>query len=166
MIEEKDLNIIKKATEEFFDKMTISAEKIEAKQYFNSDILDSKELLEQKDAVLLKIALKEPQILIGQAGQTLFEIQRVLRMMLNKKLQKAFYLDLDINDYKAQKTDYLKGLAKELADQVFLTKETKALNPMSSYERRIIHQELSKRTDIISESQGEGPDRHIIIKPR
>lgn len=166
MIEEKDLNVIKKSAEEFFSKMTISAERIEAKRSFDTNILDSKELLEQKDAVLLKVLLKEPQILIGQAGQTLFEIQRILRMMLNKKLQKVFYLDLDINDYKAQKTEYLKTMAKELADQVFLTKEAKVLHPMSAYERRIIHQELSKRSDVVSESQGEGPDRHIIIKPR
>ena len=59
-----------------------------------------------------------------------------------------------------------KNIAKEAADQVFLSKEEKKLAPMSAYERRIIHAELSERTDIKAESQGDGFDRHIVIKPR
>lgn len=119
---------------------------------------------EDKEVVNLDIKLDEPQILIGQGGQTLFEIQRLLRMVLNKKIQNIFYLNLDINDYKKKKLEYLKVLAKELADQVSLTKETKALMPMSAYERRIIHAELSGRTDVATESRGEGLDRHVVIK--
>jgi predicted RNA-binding protein Jag len=53
-----------------------------------------------------------------------------------------------------------------LADLVALNKEEKALLPMSSYERRVIHAELSKRTDVITESQGDSFERHIVIKPR
>ena len=121
---------------------------------------------EYPDVVNLDIKLEEPQILIGQGGQTLFEIQRLLRTILNKKLQKVFYLNLDINDYKKKKIEYLKDLAKNLADQVSLTKEEKVLMPMSPYERRIIHAELSKRTDVATDSQGEGFDRHVVIKPK
>jgi spoIIIJ-associated protein len=110
--------------------------------------------------------LDEPQILIGQGGQTLFEIQRLLRMVLNKKLQNFFYLNLDINDYKKKKIEYLKDMAKDLADQTVSTKEEKILPAMSSYERRVVHAELSQRADVITESQGDGFDRHIVIKPR
>lgn len=161
MIEKNDIKIIEKTVEEFFNKMTISVSKIEAEIY-NSD--DEKD--EQKEAVKVNVFLQEPQVLIGQGGQTLFETQRILRMILNKKLGKIFYLDLDINEYKNKKVEYLKSLAKDLADQVILNKETKTLFPMPSYERRILHKELSKRTDIVSESQGEGLDRHIVIKAK
>lgn len=89
-----------------------------------------------------------------------------MRVVLNRKLQKTFYFNLDINDYKKKKIEYLKDLARALADQVSLTKEEKILMPMSSYERRIIHSELSQRTDIITESQGDGFDRHVVIKPK
>ena len=89
---------------------------------------------------------------------------RLLKTILNKKLKNVFYFNLDINDYKKQKLEYLKNMAKNLADQVVLTKEEKILLPMSSYERRIIHAELAQRTDVITESQGEGFDRHIVIK--
>jgi len=81
-------------------------------------------------------------------------------------MQKDFYLDLDINEYKKKKIEYLKSLAKDLADEVVFTKEEKVLFPMPAYERRIIHTELSQRADIITESRGEGYDRHVIIKPK
>jgi spoIIIJ-associated protein len=164
MIDSNDIKKIKETTEEFFDKMTISVSNIDVKISSLDSDLNIKNDEENKDTIVINIDLTEPQILIGQGGQTLFETQRILRMILNKKLQKIFYLDLDINDYKNKKTEHLKLLAKDLADQVVATKETKVLIPMPAYERRVIHQELSKRTDVVSDSEGGGPDRHIIIK--
>lgn len=168
MIDQEDIKKIKEITEDFFQKMTISLSKIEVGLSFKepshreADQADK----EHQDVVDLDIKLEEPQILIGEKGQTLFEVQRLLRMILNKNLQKIFYLNLDINDYKKKKVEYLKSLAKDLADEVSFSKEQKILLPMSSYERRIIHTELSQRHDIITESQGEGFDRHIVIKPK
>jgi spoIIIJ-associated protein len=166
MIEKKDINKIKESAEEFFKKMTISVSAIDVSLSEEKKDSDDQTITgEIRDVVNLNIKLEEPQILIGQGGQTLFEIQRLLRTILNKKLQNIFYLNVDINDYKKKKVEYLKDLAKDLADQVSLTKETKALSPMSSYERRIIHAELSQRADVTTESQGDGYDRHIVIKP-
>ena len=156
MIEKKDISKIKEAAIEFFEKMTMDVLISEAD--FSSQ--------EGGDAVNLNVKLEEPQILIGQGGQTLFEIQRLLKNILNKKLQKIFYFNLDINDYKKKKIEYLKDFARDLADQVALTKQEKSLAPMPSYERRIIHAELAQRTDVVTESQGEGQDRHIVIKPK
>lgn len=162
MIEENQLNKIKEFSQEFFDKMTMAISNIEISCSSGKDEQSSIE----KDVVNLEITGEEPQILIGQQGQTLFEIQRILRTILNKKLQNIFYLNLDINGYKKKKMEYLKDVARDLADQVSLTKEAKILPPMSSYERRVVHSELSQRTDITTESHGEGPERHIIIKPK
>lgn len=153
MLEQKDVNKIKEAVEEFFEKMTITISKIEI-SFSSADIVD------------INIKLEEPQILIGERGQTLFEIQRLLRTVLNKRLQEIFYLNLDINDYKKKKIEYLKGLAKDLADEAVLTREERILSPMPAYERRIIHTELAQRQDVSTEGQGEGFDRHVVIKPR
>jgi len=165
MISQEDINKIKSETEQFFSKMTILVSKIDV----NPPTLDlniSGDEKENKEAVELNVKIEEPQILIGQGGQTLFEIQRLLRMLLNKKLQKAFYLNLDINDYKKNKTEYLKDMARETSNEALLNKTEKILPPMPAYERRIIHAELSKRTDISTESRGEGEDRHIVIIPK
>lgn len=172
MLDHKETNKIKEAVEEFFEKMTITVSNIEVSS--SSVEKDSKEKQDSiegaedqtRDAIDLDIKIEEPQILIGQQGQTLFEIQRLLRAVLNRKMQKFFYVNLDINDYKKKKIEYLKDLAKDLADQVSLTKEEKALSPMSAYERRVIHAELSQRTDVVTESQGDSFDRHIVIRPK
>lgn len=153
-MDKEDIKKIEKTAEEFFEKMTIEVLRLEVSSSDTVDVVD------------LNIKLQEPQILIGEKGQTLFEIQRLLKTILNKKLQKIFYLNLDINEYKKKKIEYLKDLAKDLANEVILNKEEKILFPMPAYERRIIHTELSQRKDIITESQGEGQDRHIVIKPK
>jgi predicted RNA-binding protein Jag len=168
MSEQAQINKIKEAAEEFFEKMTMPASSVEVSlSSEKKGVKDAQNPAEENiDVIDLNIKLDEPQILIGQQGQTLMEIQRLLRTVLNKKLQKVCYLNLDINDYKRKKIEYLKDLARELANQVSITKEEKVLLPMSAYERRIVHAELAERTDIITESQGDGFDRHIVIKPK
>jgi len=173
MIEQDQIEKIKEEAKEFFEKMTIAVSDIEismsSEKKESSGSQNSSE--EIRDVINLDVQIDEPQILIGQQGQTLFEIQHILRTILNKKLskssaQKSFFLNLDINGYKRKKIEYLKYLAKDSADQVVASKEEKVLLPMSSYERRVIHSELAQRTDVITESQGEDSERHIVIKPR
>ena len=168
MLEQNQIDKIKEAVEEFFGKMTVVVSSTEIS--VSSEKKDSQDEKDQpeddRDIVNLEIKLDEPQILIGQQGQTLFETQRLLKNVLNRRLQKIFYLNLDINSYKKKKVEYLKDVAKEIADQVALSKEAKALQPMSAYERRIVHAELSGREDVVTESQGDGLDRHIVIKPK
>lgn len=142
---------------EFFEKMTFEAEV---------------EVLPLTEASLpVRIKTEEPQVLIGQGGETLAEIQRLLRIILRKQLASQgetedFYLDLDINDYKKKKAEYLKEVAKEAADDVALTQKERELEPMSAYERRVVHTEISSRTDVVSESAGEGPERRVVIRPK
>lgn len=181
MLDKKQIDVIKETVEEFFEKMTIETSSVEVSMSSSEKKPQETQDLagEDREVIDIEIRINEPQILIGQGGQTLFEIQRLLRTVLNKKLSRSqddrgsselpgqnFYLNLDINDYKKQKIEYLKNMAKDLADQVSLSKEGKVLLPMSSYERRVIHAELSQRTDIVTESQGEGFDRHIVIKAK
>jgi spoIIIJ-associated protein len=124
------------------------------------------EFLSWQDLTLpIDLRTDEPQILIGEDGQTLLEIQHLLKAILKKKLKENFYIDLDINDYKKKKIKYLKDLAQKLADEVALTKKEKMLPPMSAYERRIIHLELAERGDVTTESTGQEPERKVIVRP-
>lgn len=170
MITSEDLKRIEESVEEFFQKMTI-----DAKINIKANVFELEEILQEKnsntdrasqDAVELDIQIDDPQILIGERGQTLNETQKLLKTILNKKIGKIFYLNLDINEYKKKKIEYLKGLAHDLADEVVLNKEPKILSPMSSYERRVIHTELSNRPDIKTESEGEEPYRSVVIRPK
>ena len=164
MINPNDIKKIKGIVEDFFQKMTIPIG-VEIKLSSRKNVISSKDTSEDISTVVINIRIDTPEILIGEKGRTLIEIQRLLRIILNKGIGKSFYIDFDVNDYKKKKTEYLKNLAKELADEVTLTREEIILFPMSAYERRIIHVELANRLDVNTESQGEEPDRKIVIKP-
>jgi spoIIIJ-associated protein len=151
MLSQDDINKIKETTKEFFNKTS-----------FDIDL----EIPEPtEETILIKIKTAEPKVLIGQNGQTLAEMQHLLKSLLRRKVQSDFYIDLDINDYKKKKAEYLKSSALEFADEVAITGKEKILPPMSSYERRIVHMQLSSRKDVITESVGNEPERKIIIKP-
>lgn len=148
---QQNLKIIKKITEEFFKKIT-----------FDVEI----EFLPEKDQTFpINLKTENPQILIGEGGQTLIEIQHLLKAILKRKIEDPFYIDLDINDYKKKKNEYLKELALSTADEVALSQKEKQLAPMPAYERRIIHLEIANREDVVSESIGQEPERRVVIRP-
>ena len=151
MIGQDNLNNIKKIVNEFFEKTSFEVK---------TEILNL-----QDKTIPIKIKTEEPRVLIGQNGQTLADIQHLLKAILSHQITEQFYLDLDINDYKKKKIEYLKQTAKELADDVSLTKKEKMLDPMPSFERRIIHLELADRKDVKTESIGQGIERRIVIRP-
>ncbi|MDO8424672.1 MAG: R3H domain-containing nucleic acid-binding protein [bacterium] len=123
---------------------------------------------QEDSTILVNVKADEPQFLIGERGQTLSEIQRLLRAVLRRKAEdpSPFYVDVDINDYKKKKAEYLKEVAQTAADEVAITKKEKELPSMPPYERRVVHTELASRTDISTESIGEEPERRVKIKPR
>lgn len=152
---QNNLGKIKEITQEFFTKTGLTIEAVEVKS-------------PQDSTIPINLKMEEPQILIGEGGQTLTEIQRLLKIILHKKitLESPFYLDLDINDYKKKKTNYLKEVAKAAADEVALTGKETLLPAMSAYDRRVIHMELASRADIATDSIGQEPERKVLIKIR
>ena len=146
-----NLEEIKEEVIKFFDKTT-----------FDLDVDIS---FKENSTICINVNSEEPQILIGERGQTLADIQRLLKMILKKKTNDHIYVDLDINDYKKRRMDNLKELARQTADEVVSSNEEKVLFAMSPYERRVVHLELAKRLDIATESIGSEPGRKIIIKP-
>lgn len=151
MITEDNLQEIKQTIEEFFEKTG-----------FDIEI----EVLSLDDRTIpIKINTDDPKVLIGQNGQTLTDVQHLLKAVLSHKISEQFYIDLDINNYKEKKTIYIKENAREWANEVSLHREEKILSPMPSYERRVIHMELANRSDVRTESAGQGIDRHVVIRP-
>lgn len=138
-----------------------------AKEFFNKAGFDIElEVLTlQENTIPMQIKTDNPQVLIGQSGQTLSDIQYLLRAILRKNVQEDFYIDIDVNNYKERKKEHLKGLALQVADEVSLNKKEKTLGPMSPYERRIVHLALAKRADVKTRSIGKEPERKIVIGP-
>ena len=152
-MEQSNLNKIQNTVKELFQKMGFEVE-IEIKT-------------PQDLTIPVDLKTPEPQILIGNRGETLFEIQHLLKAILKRKIapEKTFYIDLDINNYKKKKNEYLRELARSAADEVSLSRKEKILSPMPAYERRIIHLTLADRSDVATESVGQEPERSVVIRP-
>ena len=165
MTDEAKITKIKEIAEEFFQKMTIVPVELAAAFLPAEPAADGLDAPKKLDVIDISATFQEPQFLIGQNGQTLFELERILRMVLNKKLQENFYVTLDINNYKSKKVEYLRLLAKDSANEAAVSGVKKMLPPMSAYERRIIHKELDGRKDVVVQSEGDGEQRHIVISP-
>jgi len=151
MILREQQEIIKNIVKEFFDRATITVE--------------IKEERVEEESFKVNIEAESPQLLIGENGQTLSEIQHLLKLILRKKIGSDIHFDLDINNYKKKKTSYLEELAKSIADEVILTGKEKELSPMPAQDRRVIHLIISQKPNVISESRGQEPNRYVAIKP-
>ena len=147
-----DIKNIKSLVCQFFEKMGFDLQKAE--------------VFLEEGVLYIKVKVEEPKILIGQGGIVLNTIQKLLSKILKKQNKGEFFVDLDINEYKEKKYTYLKEMANSIADELALSKKERELEPMPAYQRRIIHLELTKRNDVLTESIGEEPERRIIIKPK
>lgn len=104
-------------------------------------------------------------IIIGRRGQTLDSLQYLVSLVVNKNKGKDDYVRvvLDTENYRAKREETLVRLAKRLADRVVKTRKKMELEPMNPYERRIIHSALQDYPGVITYSEGEEPNRKVII---
>ena len=108
----------------------------------------------------------ENSLLIGVKGRTLEALQILLRNLISIYSKDHIVTTLDIGGYKSNRARQLEILATKTAKEVSKTKVAVKLQPMTSFERRIIHEKLSEWRDVYTESEGEGEERAIVIKPK
>lgn len=105
-------------------------------------------------------------ILIGKNGRTLESMNQIIKQMLLNEIGEFFPFTLDVGEYKLAREKKLESLAKKTAREVSYTKIEAKLDPMNSYERRIIHEALKDNKKVTTESEGEEPNRYVVIKPK
>lgn len=116
---------------------------------------------------VFNVKTRDAQLLIGKQGANLHALQHLIRILFRKQTQDdRFPFAIDIDDYKDQRTLYLKDLARKAAHHVRQTRKPVALEPMPSHERRVVHAYLSLYNDVGSESVGVEPHRKLIIRPK
>lgn len=108
----------------------------------------------------------ENSLLIGVKGKTLEAFQILLRNLISTYTKNHIITTLDIGGYRSNRAHQLEILATKTAKEVAKTKIAVKLQPMNSFERRVIHEKLSDWRDIYTESEGEGESRAIVIKPK
>ena len=116
--------------------------------------------------IQIKMYSDDNPILIGHGGRTLASLQTVARQVVKNKFGTAPYISLDVENYKDKQLMYLEKTAKRIAKEVSRTKIAVELDNMNAYERLIVHNAVADFKDVYTESTGEEPNRHVVIKPK
>ncbi|HBB56737.1 TPA: hypothetical protein DEW47_01205 [Patescibacteria group bacterium] len=151
---ERQKNLIKTLIAEVIDKMSVEG---------------SVEIMEEVDCPRFVIRTKEAGLLIGEEGKNLMALNSLIKKMADNLLRRdgieeRFVYILDVNDYQAKKIEDVKNEARVNAQRAIYFKREVEMEPMCSYDRRIVHSILSEYPNIKTESVGEEPHRRIIIK--
>jgi spoIIIJ-associated protein len=133
----------------------------ELSEKMNLDI--KSEVNEKEDVVTVLLISDHNPILIGKEGRTLNSIQTILKQSVLAKTGFMIKINLDVSNYKAKKLKNLDYDIKRIVKEVLRTRVDAVLDPMNSYERRYVHNEVSKYPELQSTSSGEGKERRITI---
>ena len=119
----------------------------------------------EKSEEAIKVSLNGEGLgfLIGYRGETLYAMQNIISSIAGKGIQNRIRVILDIEGYKEKREKDLQDLAEKIAGTVIRRKKAITLEPMTSYERKIIHSKLQENTKVETHSIGEEPNRKVVI---
>ena len=122
---------------------------------------------ENEEGIKLKIDSDTDGLLIGRRGETLDAIQYIVSLYENKDRKENGYrrISIDTEGYRARREDTLRRLARRNALKVAKSGRSFAMEPMNPYERRVIHSALQSFRGVTTHSEGEEPNRRVIITP-
>ena len=179
--EDVDIQIIDKGASGFFgligsrparvsEKMKLDP--IEAIEQFLLDVTEAmgvsvKVTAQRKDKHLyVNLIGKNVGVLIGKRGQTLDSLQYLTNLVANRTSAPEFSVILDTENYRKRRKETLEALAMSLARKAKSTKKNVILEPMTRYERHVIHTVLQRVPGIRTYSEGNEPHRNVVIAPK
>jgi Predicted RNA-binding protein len=133
----------------------------------NMKIEATVEAAETDDGLRLNILSSTDGLLIGRRGETLDALQYIVSLYMNKDRKENGYrrVSVDTEGYRARREETLRRLARKNAAQVARTGRPVAMEPMNPYERRVLHSALQGFRGVTTHSEGEEPNRRVIITP-
>lgn len=156
-MEKEQTAIIKKIIAELISKTGFTSE-VEVIKKENDD--------NDRENFICNVQINEdPQVLIGQYGFNLQALQHIARLLVRKKVDKKARFILDINSYRQQKNESIINQARQAASEAILEGRAIVMRPMSAYERRLVHMELSTNPEVETESVGDKENRKVIVRP-
>jgi len=118
------------------------------------------------NTITLNVEGEDLGILIGRRGQTLACLQYLVRIIVGHQKQVWTPIVIDVESYKQRRCNALQALAWRMAEQVKRSGREFAMEPMTPFDRRIIHLALSDHPEVTTESSGEGESRRVVIVPK
>lgn len=115
-----------------------------------------------------RVEVTEPHLFLNRDGEALSALNHLVRRVVEGKSTEPAKDDssffIDINGYQKGKIDSLHTVAHMMAERARYFKSSVEVDPMSAFERRIVHEFLADATDLKTESEGMGPNRRVVIK--
>ena len=121
------------------------------------------EIMETPEQLRVKMAGENMSMLIGRRGETLDALQYLTSLYVNRGQEGYTRVTLDTENYRAKREEALTRLANRMANRAVKTGRKVVLEPMNPYERRILHSALQKNENVSTHSEGEEPNRHVVI---
>ena len=155
-----EIEVIKKSDIHDFIKETI----VKIVKDMGFDV--NTEVKVRDDILNITLFSDKNNLLIGRDGKNMAALTTVVRQIIFNELGYYYKFNLDVGEYKLKQQKNLERMAHKLAREVAKTKVEVKLDPMNSYERRIIHNTLNDDRYVYTESFGEEPNRYVVIKVR
>lgn len=150
-ITEKDIRVAEEVVGQYLDMLNIQAT-------FTAE--------NREEMIEVVLQTEESGILIGYHGETLDSLQLLLSLAVSKRIGRFVRIMIDVGDYRKNRTEYLEKLAYQFKDRALREDREQVVTSLKSWERRIIHMMLKDDEEVVSESEGTGRDRVLVIKPR
>lgn len=124
------------------------------------------EIKKREDNVTISLYSDNNSILIGKDARTLNALTTIIKQAIFNQIGTYYNFVLDVSEYKEKQQYFIEKAAKKTAREVAKTKIAAKLEPMNSYERRIVHNALTDYRGVYTESEGVEPHRYVVIKPK
>lgn len=124
------------------------------------------EVKKREDNVTISLYSDNNAILIGKDARTLNALTTIIKQAIYNQIGTYYNFVLDVSEYKEKQQYFIERAAKKTAKEVAKTKIEAKLEPMNSYERRIVHNALTNFRGVYTESEGTEPHRYVVIKPK
>jgi spoIIIJ-associated protein len=128
--------------------------------------LDATVEVEERDGVLTgRLDGENVGLFIGRHGQTIDAVQHLAQRIVFPEGPSPVRVVIDANGYRERRADALRGEADDAADQAISTGQSVELDPLPASERRVVHEYLRDRDDVETHSEGDEPERYLVISP-
>ncbi|MFS9152830.1 RNA-binding cell elongation regulator Jag/EloR [Streptococcus infantis] len=114
-------------------------------------------------SINMQIDTNEPGRIIGYHGKVLKSLQLLAQNYLYNRYSRTFYITINVNDYVEHRAEVLQSYAQKLATRVLEDGRSQVTDPMSSSERKIIHRIISRMEGVTSYSEGDEPNRYVVV---
>jgi spoIIIJ-associated protein len=130
------------------------------------EIEGSFEVEQKENCVEISMETKDTGMVIGFHGEVLESLQLILSLMISQKIGHFQRVSIEVDGYKKNRTDYLEKLAETTKEKALSENKEQILYSLRPWERRIVHMFLQSDEQVTSESEGEGKERVLVVRPK